>query len=244
MSISPSTGSRSPNVLIVEDEPGIAALISFQLSKHDFRPRTVHRGDDALEAIDAEIPDLMVLDRMLPGISGDDVLKTMRANPKTALIPVIMVSAKREESDRIAGLELGADDYISKPFSPRELALRAKALHRRSYSDYSSTPTGDKVLRSGTLRLDGTGTAAVDGEEVHLTPTEFRLLKTLLEHKGRTLLRDQLLRATWGISEFAAQNVRTRTVDMHVKRLRSKLGAAGELLETVRGFGYRVRAID
>lgn len=226
-------------VLVVEDEPDIAALVAYQLTRDGFRVETASSGPEALKAVDREVPDLVVLDRMLPGLSGDEVLKALRDRSDTRDVPVLLLTALREQEERITGLELGADDYLAKPFSPRELVLRCHAILRRSGAP-SGAP-GGRVLTAGPIRADlGALAVTVNGREVSLTPTEFRLLRALLERKGRTQSRGQLLEAAW--DEDALDRVETyRTVDMHVRRLRGKLGEGEACIETVRGFGYRIR---
>jgi len=231
----------SPRVLVVEDERDIAALVAYQLTREGFRVETAHSGDEALAALNRQIPDLVVLDRLLPGISGDDVLKSIRGEPAMQTVPVLMLTAKREREDRIEGLELGADDYLTKPFSPRELVLRVQAVLRRTRGP--SVSSGGRVLRAGPLRMDLTAHEVTLGDEaVELTPTEFRLLQVFMEHEGRIQSREQLLQRAWNMEAHAADRVQTRTVDMHVGRLRSKLGDQADCVETVRGFGYRFRA--
>ena len=233
----------TPRVLVVEDEPDIAALIAYQLTREGFRVETASTGPEALKAVNREIPDLVVLDRMLPGLSGDEVLKNLKTEPATRTIPVLVLTAKREQEDRIAGLELGADDYLTKPFSPRELVLRCQAILRRMAEP--STSTGGRVLKAGPLRMDlGAHQALLDDEELNLTPTEFRLLQALLERRGRTQSRRQLLEKAWDVESDISDRIQTRTVDMHVRRLRAKLGDRGDWIETVRGFGYRLRIPD
>ena len=230
-------------ILVVEDEPDIAALIAYELTRAGYRVETAGTGTGALAAIRREIPNLVVLDRMLPGLSGDDLLHQLRADPGTQDVPVLMVTAKREQEDRIEGLELGADDYLTKPFSPRELVLRAEAIMRR-FTAPASVP-GGRVHRVGPLALNvGANQVLLDGEEIVLTPTEFRLLAALMERPGRTQSRTRLLERAWDMDARAAGRVQTRTVDMHVRRLRSKLGRHGAWIETVRGFGYRFRTAD
>jgi len=232
-----------PRVLVIEDEPDIAALIAYQLTREGFRVETAGNGVEGLDAVGREVPDLVVLDRMLPGLSGDAVLERLRSERATAGIPVLVLTAKREEEDRIGGLELGADDYLTKPFSPRELVLRVQAILRRA-RDSGLTP-GGRVLKVGPIRLDvGAHQASLDGEELSLTPTEFRLLQALLERRGRTQSRQQLLEKAWEVEARVADRIQTRTVDMHVRRLRSKLGEVGGWIQTVRGFGYRLRIPD
>ncbi len=227
-------------ILVVEDEAEVAALIAYQLTREGYRVETALSGTAALEALERQLPDLLILDRMLPGLHGDSVLKVVRSDPTLAGVPVLVLTAKREQEDRIRGLELGADDYLTKPFSPRELVLRAKAILRRAQGDLVQAPRGGRILRAGALRVD-TGACAVtlDSHEVQLTPTEFRLLCTLMERRGRVQSRRQLLTEAWEVDPAVAGRLRTRTVDMHVRRLRAKLGATGLWIETVRGFGYR-----
>lgn len=231
---------RNARVLVVEDEPDIAALIAYQLTREGFRVETASSGTEALKAVDREVPALIVLDRMLPGLSGDEVLKALRKEPATKAVPVLVLTAKREQEDRIAGLELGADDYLTKPFSPRELLLRCRAILRRAVE--TSRASGGKVLSAGPLRIDvGAHEVTLGGEELHLTPTEFRLLQALVERRGRTQSRRQLLEEAWDLESEIADRIQTRTVDMNVRRLRGKLGEVGDWIETVRGFGYRLR---
>lgn len=225
---------------MVEDEPDIAALIAYQLTREGFRVETAGTGPEALQAIGRDIPDLVVLDRMLPGLSGDEVLQRLKAEPSTANIPVLVLTAKREQEDRIKGLELGADDYLTKPFSPREMVLRVQAILRRVKE--AGVTAGGRVLRAGPIRVDlGSHQATLNGEEMSLTPTEFRLLQALMERRGRTQSRKQLLEKAWDVEPGASERIQTRTVDMHVRRLRSKLGETGEWVETIRGFGYRLK---
>jgi two-component system phosphate regulon response regulator PhoB len=239
---SPRSGT-SPRVLVVEDEPDIAALVAYQLTREGFRVETAANGPDALDAVNREIPDLVVLDRMLPRMSGDEVLRSLKQESATHAVPVLMLTAKREQEDRITGFELGADDYLTKPFSPRELVLRCRAILRRMPE--RSAGGGGRVLRTGALRMDlSAHEATYDGEELNLTPTEFRLLQTLMERRGRTQSRRQLLERAWDVEADVADRIQTRTVDMHVRRLRAKLGVAGDWVETVRGFGYRLRVPD
>jgi two-component system, OmpR family, phosphate regulon response regulator PhoB len=229
-----------PRILVVEDEPDIAALIAYQLTREGFRVETASTGDQALTAVNREVPDLVVLDRMLPGLSGDEVLRSLRSEVATQSLPVLVLTAKREQEDRIQGLELGADDYLTKPFSPRELVLRVQSILRRS--DPAAGEPGGRLLRAGPLVLDvAAHQVAMNGEELNLTPTEFRLLQALLERRGRTQSRRQLLERAWDVESEIAERIQTRTVDMHVRRLRSKLGAIGDWVETVRGFGYRIK---
>lgn len=229
-------------ILVVEDEAEIAALIAFQLACKGYRVETALTGTIALDAIHREVPDLIVLDRMLPGLSGDELLRSLKADPATRGVPVLFVTAKREQGERIDGLELGADDYVTKPFSPRELVLRVDAVLRRAHGELKPVAGGGRILSAGPLRVDtGAHIVTVDGRETPLTPTEFRLLRTLMERRGRAQSRRQLLSEAWDPDSSTAGRLHTRTVDMHVRRLRGKLGSAGDRIETVRGFGYRFR---
>ena len=226
-------------ILVVEDERDIAALVAYHLTKEGYRVRTAEGGTEALEAAAAERPDLLVLDLMLPGFSGYEVLQEVRRRPELAEIPVVVLTARRDEADRVKGLELGADDYVTKPFSPRELVLRVAAVLRRAQSP--AVAGAGRMLRGGSVLVDlNAMRVAVDGEPIELTPTEYRLLVTLLERRGRVQSRQQLLEMAWEIHA----RIETRTVDMHVQRLRTKLESAGHYIETVRGFGYRFRARD
>jgi len=230
-----STGER---VLVVDDEADIVALVAYHLVKGGYRVSTATTGPDALAAARQERPALIVLDLMLPGLSGYDVLEQLRASSATADIAVLMLTARREEQDRIRGLSLGADDYLTKPFSPQELVLRVGAILRR-LSAGSSGAGGTDVLRIGELEIDRSAhRVVVAEEEIELTPTEYKLLLTLAERRGRVQARAHLLETVWE----AAPDIQTRTVDMHVQRLRAKLGPAGDMIETVRGFGYRLRS--
>ena len=226
----------NPRVLLVEDERDIAALVAYHLAREGYRVRTASGGEEALEALANERADLVLLDLMLPGFSGLEVLQEMRRRPEWNDIPVVILTARREEEDRIKGLELGADDYVTKPFSPRELVLRVAAVLRRAQAP--AVAVGGRTLRGGPITVDLSALRAAVGErELDLTPTEFRLLSTLLERRGRVQTRQQLLENAWDIHA----EIETRTVDMHVQRLRSKLGEAGSYIETMRGFGYRFR---
>jgi two-component system phosphate regulon response regulator PhoB len=236
---SKASTSGAAQVLVVEDERDIAALVAYHLTREGYRVRTVGTGGDAMEAIRSERPDLVVLDLMLPELSGYEILEEMRRQPAMEDVPVVVLTARREESDRIKGLELGADDYLTKPFSPQELVLRVGAVLRRVQA--APVAGSGRVLRGGPITVDLSAmTVEVEGEPVDLTPTEYRLLVALLERKGRVQTRRQLLQTAWDIHV----QIETRTVDMHVQRLRSKLGTAGDFIETVRGFGYRFRSAE
>lgn len=224
------------HVLVVDDEADITALVAYHLARAGYRVSTATSGTQAIAAALDLRPDLIVLDLMLPGMSGYEVLKELRRREETRGSGVVVLTAKGAEVDRLQGLELGADDYVVKPFSPQELVLRVGAVLRR----LTSPPLiSGSVLTAGPLVVDlGAHRVKVGEEEVKLTSTEYKLLVTLAERRGRVQSRGQLLQAVWG----ANPAIRTRTVDMHVQRLRSKLGPAAHLIETVRGFGYRFRA--
>jgi two-component system phosphate regulon response regulator PhoB len=225
----------SHRILVVDDEPDITALVAYHMAKAGFRVSTAGNGTDALKAAREERPDIVILDLMLPGISGYDILAELRKQEETREVGVILLTAKREEPDRIRGLSLGADDYLTKPFSPQELSLRVSGLLRRLGSPAVSAGS---TLSAGPLRIDRSAhRATVHGQELSLTATEYKLLLTLLERRGRVQSRPQLLEIVWE----AQPDIQTRTVDMHVQRLRTKLGDVGKLIETVRGFGYRFK---
>lgn len=222
-------------VLVVDDEPDITALVAYHLAKAGYRVSTAASGGEALKAARAERPDVVVLDLMLPGVSGFEVLQELRRLEETRDVGVILLTSRREEADRIKGLTMGADDYLTKPFSPPELTLRVGALLRRLASP--AVESGG-TLRAGDIVVDrGAHRVLLEGAELDLTATEYKLLLTLLERRGRVQSRPQLLESVWE----AQPDIQTRTVDMHVQRLRSKLGSHGDMLETVRGFGYRFR---
>ena len=225
-------------VLVVDDEPDIVALVAYHLAKAGYRVTTAATGAEALAAARDERPVLMVLDLMLPGVSGFEVLEQLRADNATRDIAVLMLTARRDEPDRIRGLSLGADDYLAKPFSPQELVLRVGAILRRTGA--SGTTPGDTITVGPISINRAEHRVSVDGQALDLTATEYKLLLTLAERRGRVQARASLLEAVWE----AAPDIQTRTVDMHVQRLRTKLGPAGELVETVRGFGYRLKAPD
>jgi two-component system, OmpR family, phosphate regulon response regulator PhoB len=222
-------------ILVVDDEPDITALVAYHLAKAGYRVSTAASGPEALRAAREDRPDLVVLDLMLPGRSGFDVLSELRSQPETKSVGVVLLTAKKDEPDRIRGLSLGADDYIAKPFSPQELVLRVAAVLRRLTAPAVSA---GGVLAAGPVQLDTAAHKATAGGKVlDLTATEFRLLKLLIEREGRVQTRTQLLETVWR----AQPDIQTRTVDMHVQRLRAKLGDAGPCIETVRGVGYRFR---
>ena len=228
--------SGGERILVVDDEPDIVALVVYHLAKAGFKISTASNGADALRLAQQDRPALVVLDLMLPGMSGLEVLDRLRADESGQDIAVLLLTARREEPDRIKGLSSGADDYLTKPFSPQELVLRVRNILRRMAQTQTGLPD---IVRIGPILIDRSAhRVTVDNAELDLTPTEFKLLITLAERRGRVQSRALLLEIVWD----AAPDIQTRTVDMHVQRLRTKLGAAGELIETVRGFGYRLRA--
>ncbi len=219
-------------ILIVDDETDLASLVEFNLQQAGLETAVALSGEQALQLARLKVPDLVLLDLMLPDVSGKEVCRRLRAEPATRTVPIVMLTARGEEADRIEGFEVGADDYVTKPFSPRELVLRIKAILRRA-----ATRESAEQLRLGLLRLDlGAHRAFVAEAEVELTALEFKLLHHLLSRAGRVQTREQLLADVWGITS----PLETRTVDTHVMRLRDKLGAARNLVETVRGVGYRL----
>src|SRR2546428_309872 len=221
-------------ILVVEDDQDIAQLVARYLEKAGFAPEVVSSGRDALTAIAAQAPDLIVLDLMLPQVDGLDVCRAVRGREATAAIPIIMLTARAEESDRIVGLELGADDYLAKPFSPNELVARARALLRRAQRH---TPAKGAQVIYGSIVLDpDTHMVASNGVSIALTAKEFLLLEYLLQHRGRVLSRDVLLTDVWGYRYTGG----TRTVDVHVRRLREKLPVLADGLVTVKQFGYKL----
>ena len=222
-------------ILVVDDEPDITALVAYHLAKAGYRVSTAANGPDALKAAKDERPDVVVLDLMLPGLSGYDVLAELRKRDETRDVGVIMLTARRDEPDRIRGLSLGADDYLTKPFSPAELTLRVQAILRRLGAP--AVTAGSTLVAEGLTIDRAAHRVMLAGEELNLTATEYKLLVTLLERRGRVQSRPQLLATVWD----AQPDIQTRTVDMHVQRLRSKLGEVGDMIETVRGFGYRFK---
>lgn len=225
-------------ILVVDDEADITALVAYHLARDGYRVSTASSGSEALKAAADSPPDLVVLDLMLPGASGYDILQELRRRPDTRNIGVILLTARKEEVDRVRGLALGADDYVVKPFSPRELVLRVSAVLRRLSGPPVATGS---LLLAGPLSIDRAAhRVTVNGADVDLTATEYKLLVTLAERRGRVQSRARLLEAVWE----AHPGIQTRTVDMHIQRLRAKLEGAADLLETVRGFGYRFRGAD
>ena len=226
---------QQPGVLIVEDEPAIAELIAVNLRHNGFRPTWAMDSASAQRELDDVLPDVILLDWMLPGESGLALAKRWRAHPRTKAVPIIMLTARGDEADRVAGLDAGADDYIAKPFSTKELLARMRAVLRRRApeQDASVVTVGALLLDSATYRV------TFGGQPVKLGPTEFKLLQYLMSHAERVHSRGQLLDKVWGDHVF----IEERTVDVHVKRLREALGPqAGQMVETVRGAGYRLAA--
>jgi len=220
-------------IAIVDDEPDILELVSFHLKKNGFDVRGFADANGLYTFIKSYRPDLVILDLMLPDADGIDICKYMKKKEHLASIPIIILSAKGEEADKILGLELGADDYVTKPFSPRELVARVKAVLRRQ----ESRPDEDKIEIESILTIDPHKfEARVKGKKVALTSTEFRILKMLCERKGWVFTRDQILYNLWGHEKAVVD----RTVDVHIKHLREKLGAAGKLIQNVRGVGYKL----
>ncbi len=225
-------------ILIIEDEKDLAQLVAYNLEQAAFKVKIEGNGSDGFDRALREIPDLILLDLMIPKMSGLEVCRMLRSNAKTKSIPIIMLTAKGEEIDRVVGFEMGADDYIVKPFSPRELVLRVKAILKRSKPELEDTQK-EPVIQFEGIKLDPTQHRVwVKQNEIILTATEFKLLEYILRSNGRILTRDILLDKVWGYDVA----VTTRTIDTHVKRLREKLGKAGDTIETVRGVGYRLKS--
>jgi len=221
-------------ILIVEDEKDIAKMLEYNLKKEGFRTISASDGEDALDLAAREHPDLILLDLMLPGIDGLEVCRTLKKENKTAAVPIIMLTAKAQEADKIVGLELGADDYVTKPFSPRELIARIKAVLRRG-KEKEKLPG---ILQIGDLSVDFSKiSVSIKNKPIELTSKEFELLKTLIQAKGRVLSRDYLLDTIWGFDH--ALEIQTRTVDVHVRTLRKKLKSCARYIITVKNYGYR-----
>lgn len=225
-------GTMKPSILLVEDEAALVTLLTYNLEKAGFEVRAAMDGDEGLTMIAERLPDLVVLDWMLPEVSGIEICRQIRRNKVTARLPVIMLTARGEEADRLRGLETGADDYITKPFSPKELIARIRAVLRRS-----RPATSADELSFADVRLDlAAHRVTRNGREVHLGPTEFRLLRHFLENPGRVFSRERILDAVWGEDAY----VEPRTVDVHIRRLRKALNDSGgaDLIRTVRAAGY------
>jgi DNA-binding response OmpR family regulator len=231
----PTSAAPKPRILVVDDEPDALEVLGFRLREAGFTPILVADGARALTAARDEQPALIVLDLMLPEVDGLEVCRILRRDPSTATIPIVMLTARAAEMDRVLGLELGADDYVTKPFSPRELVLRIRKLLARSQSGEEPV----ERLRCGPLDIDvARHHVVVNSAPVDLTATEFKLLELLARRRGRVQTRDRLLQDVWGYDN----PIDSRTVDTHMRRLREKLGVAADLLETIRGVGYRFRA--
>ena len=221
-------------ILVVEDDTDIASLIVHYLAPAGYESEVVANGSDALPAARKRTPDLIILDRMLPGLDGLEICRALRADSSLAGVPILMLTARAEEVDRIAGFETGADDYVTKPFSPKELVARIGALLRR----VRRGPTDERVLRYGPLAVDVDRHVVTDGDQdVKLTAKEYLLLRYFLEHRGRVLSRDLLLSDVWGYQYTGG----TRTVDVHVRRLREKLPVLVQAVETIKQFGYKLK---
>jgi two-component system alkaline phosphatase synthesis response regulator PhoP len=221
-------------ILIVEDEKAIVKMLEYNLKKEGFKTLAVRNGEAAIDTARSEHPELVILDLMLPGIDGLEVCKALKADSRTSSIPIIMLTAKSQESDKVVGLELGADDYMTKPFSPRELIARSKAVLRRG-KEADKLP---EVLKVGDLIVDlAKISVTLKGKPIDLTAKEFELLKTLIKSKGRVLSRDYLLDSIWGFDHAA--EIQTRTVDVHIRTLRGKLKGESKRIVTVKNYGYR-----
>ncbi|MDD5194676.1 MAG: response regulator [Candidatus Omnitrophica bacterium] len=226
-------------ILIVEDEKDIVKMLDYNLKKEGFKTISTYDGEEALDLATKDRPDLIILDLMLPGIDGLEVCKTLKKENKTASIPIIMLTAKSQETDKIVGLELGADDYVTKPFSPRELIARIKAVLRRA----KDKDKLQEILKMGDLVIDLSKImVSVKNKPIELTAKEFELLKTLIKAKGRVLSRDYLLDTIWGFDN--AVEIQTRTVDVHIRTLRRKLKSEAERIITVKNYGYRFKYED
>ena len=224
---------ETKQILVVEDDEDIADLVAHHLRQAGYLTRIVNGGDEVLPVVRADPPDLVVLDLMLPTINGLEICRAIRSSPETATLPIIILTAKSEEADRVVGLEVGGDDYVTKPFSPKELVARVGAVLRRSTRGLRE----HRTLRIGPLAIDADRhIVLLDGVEVTLTAKEFLLLKYLVEHRGRVLSRDVLLSDVWGYKYTGS----TRTVDVHIRRLREKLPVLSEAITTVKQFGYKL----
>ena len=220
-------------ILIVDDEEDILSLVEYNLKKEGYRTIGVKTGEAALQLVEEETPDLIILDLMLPEMDGLEVCRILKSNENTSDIPIIMLTAKGEEADIVVGLEIGADDYVTKPFSPRVLLARTKALLRRKTKE----PISKEIIQVENLVIDtGKYLVTIEGKPISLTSTEFNLLRFLAQHRGKVFTRNQLLDNVWKDETFVID----RTVDVHIRSLRKKLGSAANLIETVRGVGYRL----
>ncbi|SFN05464.1 response regulator [Thermodesulforhabdus norvegica] len=226
---------KGKTIFVVDDEPDLCDLVKLHLEKSDFRVKTFLSATSLLNALQTELPDLIILDLMLPDMDGMDLCRILRKNERTARVPIIMLTARGEVSDRVLGLELGADDYVTKPFSPREIVARVRAVLRRlEQSDEEEILQIGDVLSISPRRFE----VLVEGRKVSLTPTEFRILTVLARRKGWVFTREQLLENLWGGEKIVVD----RTIDVHIKNLREKLGKAGKLIKSIRGVGYKIEA--
>jgi len=226
-------GGEGVKVLVVDDEKDITALVAYHLEREGFRVLQAHDGLQALDLVKRERPNLLILDLMLPQMGGLDVCRRLRKEPDTARLPILMLTAKAEEADKVLGLELGGDDYLTKPFGPRELVARVKALIRRSEERQE-----EEIVKAGALEVDlARYIVSIRRRPIELTAKEFDLLKALILAKGRALTRDYLLDRVWGYDQ--ASEIESRTVDVHVRRLREKLGPEAKRIVTVKNVGYR-----
>ena len=220
-------------IFIVEDEPDLRETLAYNLSQEGFKVEEFSDAESCLEKINKKAPDLLILDLMLPGMSGLDLCKEIRANKSLSNLAIIMLTAKGEEIDRIIGFELGADDYVTKPFSVRELILRVKVILKKQTESLENI----EEVEFGAIKINlDAHEVSINDDEINLTALEFKLLKHLVQRRGRVQTRDQLLGDVWGYSS----EVTTRTVDTHIKRLREKLGSVGDYIQTIRGVGYRL----
>jgi DNA-binding response OmpR family regulator len=228
----PVTGASRSTILVVDDETDICDLVSYNLGREGFRVVEEHDGKNGLDHVFKAAPDLLILDLLLPRMSGLEVLRAIRSEPRTQSLPIILLTARATEMDKLVGFERGADDYLTKPFSPKELVARVRALLRRSGGRAAAAPSKLGPFRIDTERHE----IKLHDRELPLTKTEYRLLECLLQEPGRVLSREQLLDKVWGLGYFGE----TRTVDVHVRRLRAKLGKDAKLIRTVTGVGYAV----
>jgi len=234
--------AETPRILLVDDEPDLRQLVTFNLREAGFEVDAVGSGQAGLVLAQKIRPAVIILDLMLPDVSGTEICRSLRADPVLADCAVLMLTARADEYDRVLGFEVGADDYVVKPFSVKELVMRVRALARRTAErrEARALTGSDRKLRWKGLELDPVRHRVfLDGTELQLRPLEFKLIQLLLEHPGRVFTRAQLLEEVWGISGEAA----SRTVDTHVRRLRERLGTYGEAVETVHGFGYRLKEL-
>ena len=220
--------------MAVDDEPDILELVSLHLRKANYRVSAFTDADSLYRSLAREVPDLIILDLMLPDVDGLEICRYLRGHERFASVPIIMLTAKTEEADRVIGLELGADDYVTKPFSPRELVARVRAVLRRHDRKDEDQ---QKTVVTGAVTIDpDKHEVSVDGKKLLLTPTEFKMLHLLASRKGRILSRDQILNSLWGEEKFVID----RTVDVHIRHLREKLGSASWIIKNVRGVGYKI----